>query len=151
MYMCIELIKLNETHGLNNWLDRASLFGFSNDRDQLIIRNIKALGDLFNLGKEHSFYNWNTFHEPSGEYKSYVVVFCDDLDVLKTFYYTELFRDYVESTNQLCDIYGWEYKLTRLVPNPVLKTLDLENLNFEVIDSLWDKTMPIFAPLHKVF
>ena len=151
MYMCIELIELNENHSVNNWLDRATLFGVSDERDRLLIRNIEAVGNLFALGGEHGFYNFASFHETSGKHKCYSIIFCDDLSVIKTFFYSDLYADYLDTTKQLCDIYGWDFKNEKLVPDHVLKTVDLEHLHFETVDALWDKTIPIFPPTFKAF
>jgi len=149
MHMCIELVELNETYGVSNWMDRATLFGFSEERDKLLIRNIETVGNLFAVGGEKGFYNFSSFHEVTGKFKCYAIIFCDDLTAIKTFYFGDMYADYLDSTKQLCEIYNWNYYGQRLVPSNVLSTVDVENLSFEIVDAMWGKTMPIFPPVFK--
>lgn len=147
MYICIELIELNDEFGATHWLDRSTLFGVSEERDKLLIRNLETLQKLFELGTADGFTNFQSFHQTYGKFKCYSLISCDDLVTIKRFFYSETFNDYVDSTKQVCDIYGWTYHGHRIVPENTVKTVDVENLNIDIVDGLWDKTIPIYPPV----
>lgn len=141
MYMMIESVEVSAIHPGIDWVSLYSLFGLSPDIDSVLIETITLRDELHHLAHVHGLVNYQYFELGT---KFYAIVFCENLNTIKTYFNSDPYLKYVKSSKNLCELMDhWEFNGWRIVPAEALSTVDVNKLNFEVVSELWDKTVPI--------